>query len=350
MAQTYVATINPGLELALVSELRELGAKKISPFEGGVSFRVTKKNAYHIIKHVRCANQVRLRVDEFRARDIHELFRKIKRIEWSRLLPERSNVTFRVATRTSRVNDTRIIRRTAIDAFDGLGYVVKDDGLEILVRLEDDRCSVSLDASGRELFKRGYRLEQVAAPIRESLASAVVRLSGATNFTDPCCGSGTLLIEHAMSVAGLPPRPDRKYPVERWADFDRELFDTQKLEPSDEIPTLRGFDRNAKAIEISMENAKRAGVEKFISFEVRDVAELEPDVDVVSNPPYDLRMKDSGFAVINQLDKHAGATFIVPGQWRGDGKVLARFQNGGVPVKLVRSSAFPEAPPRKPKS
>jgi len=173
--------------------------------------------------------------------------------------------------------------------------------LQFNLHISGDQCTLSIDSSGESLHKRGYRTNQTEAPISEVLAAGMLLLAGwdgQSDFVDPFCGSGTILIEAAMIALNIPPglyRPS--FGFEKWQDFDKELFDELYQDDSGEREfnhRIYGFDISGKALKIADENIRSAGVNKYITLEKQDVKDLEAPTEnclIVTNPPYGERLQ-----------------------------------------------------------
>jgi len=230
MSQRYFAVITPGLEGALASELRSLPTRKRSVVEGGVGFEATGVGFYQVMHRSRLANRVYLRVDEFRARDPQELYRKAKRIDWARLLHPGQPVVVEGRSKASRIFGSGAVVARVEDGIadywrERLDRTPPDFGhpQRLLARLHEDRCTLSLDAAGALMHRRGWRLAPGRAPLRENCAAALLQLLGwqpGVPLIDPMCGSGTFLIEAARWAATLPPRRWSSYAFHHWANFN----------------------------------------------------------------------------------------------------------------------------------
>jgi putative N6-adenine-specific DNA methylase len=203
------------------------------------------------------------------------------------------------------------VARTVTDAItERLGQpspVVKADeksdqpSQRIIVRLADDKCTVSVDSSGALLHKRGYRQAVAKAPLRETLAAALLMASGwdkVSPLLDPFCGSGTIPIEAALMALGVPPGIHRRFAFMDWPNFDAALWQSLIGGPSTvhgPMPVILASDRDAGAIKMAQANAGRAGVTDFIEFKCQAVSSISPPHGrgwVVTNPPYGLRISE----------------------------------------------------------
>ncbi|CAN0568594.1 unnamed protein product, partial [Laminaria digitata] len=247
MAQRYFAVTSPGLEEVLLDELKGFKIKKPKVLQGGVEFQATGRGFYQVLRGSRIAHRLYLRVDDFRARDAYELYRKSRRFEWERLLiggtPQRVVELRGVAHRSRLGGSGEVVDRVADGIYDRFveelfvrpPKLMRDERYEgegrthsLMVRLSEDRCELNLEAAGRAMHQRGWREETGRAPIRESLAAAMLRMSGwapGMPLLDPMCGSGTFVIEAARQVAGLEPRAWTEYMAFDFVNANRELFD-----------------------------------------------------------------------------------------------------------------------------
>ena len=354
MAQRYFATINPGLEAALLTEVRALGGKRAKTVSGGVEFDATNTVFYRAAYRLRCANRLWLRMDEFRARDAGELSRKTARIDWARVIAADVPVEVRGISHGSRLNHTGTIAEVvqqAINASLGREQPL-GDSLTVLARVADNRCELSLDASGDLLYQRGYKQDAVAAPLRESVASALLRTVNWTPeqaLIDPFCGSGTIAIEAAASARGLAAGSTRGFALQRWANFRPPLWDevcAETHEPT-EIRAIAGFDSDPQAITASRHNAARAQVEPHCTFSEADVDAFDPHTIadagwIVTNPPWNERLPDPGQGALNTLlkryDAHGAGwnmAVVAPRTWNpGRGEVVAKTELGGIAVSV----------------
>jgi putative N6-adenine-specific DNA methylase len=239
--------------------------------------------------------------------------------------------------------------------------VLDRDAALFVVRFYRDRCTVSADASGALLHRRGYRQATAKAPLRETLAAALVAASGwdgTVPLVDPMCGSGTIPIEAALTARRIPPGARRHFAVERWPGVSAELSRAIRAELGapmrDAAPgAIVGSDRDAGAIESARGNAARADVAADVALGVYSISAMPlPDVErgwIVSNPPYGVRVGDSArvrdlWAQLgNVLRRRAPGwrvTLLSPDaalerQWQIPMHVVARTTNGGIPVRIV---------------
>jgi putative N6-adenine-specific DNA methylase len=301
------AVAAPGLEPLVGDELRALGARHPleaePPEPGGVAFRTDRAGLYAANLHLRIATRVLVRVGSFHARTFPELERHAARLPWGGfLLPGRA-VEFRVTSRKSRLYHQDAVAERLMRAVGSrAGAPMEGDApQEVVVRLLRDQCTVSADASGELLHRRGYRLAGAKAPLRETLAAAMLAASGwdgATPLVDPMCGSGTIPIEAALLARGIPPGLGRGFAFEHWPEFDPEAWGAvreaarRRILPRAPV-SIVGSDRDPGAIAAAAANAERAGVSADLQLRRASVSSIEPPDGpgwIVTNPPYGHRV------------------------------------------------------------
>ena len=316
------AAAAPGLETLVAAELADLGVGDHRVVDGGVEFDASPRSLFEANLHLRTAGRVLIRLARFRALTFAELERRARRIPWEKVMSRADRVALRVTCRKSRLyHSGAVAERLERDLADRIGAVPKratgddesagDSGSDavqlIVVRLDHDQCTVSADSSGAHLHQRGYRTSVTEAPMRETLAAALVLASGwdrRSPLIDPFCGSGTIPIEAALVAAGIAPGQQRGFRFMRWPGHDQSEWRRvhsaalRRAKPGS-MPVIRGSDRSAAAIRAATENAERAGVSGLVHFERTDALRVEPDAPtgwVVSNPPYGVRLGDAGEA------------------------------------------------------
>lgn len=307
------AVCSPGLEGLLAAELRSLGAKPIQVGSGGVAFGATTRQLYAANLWLRVANRVVLRLPPFTATTFDQLERHASELPWADFLAPGTVPTFRVTSSASRLYHTDAIAErlgNGVDRAVGWPRTAEREQL-VVVRAQRDSFTVSIDASGEPLHKRGYRQAVAKAPLRETLAAAMVLASGydgTAPLLDPFCGSGTILIEAAMLARSMAPGAGRTFAFGDWPCFEGgtwgsvlgEAAERERLDLA--IPPIIGSDRDAGAVAAATANAERAGVDDAVAFTVRSVSDLEPPVGsitgwVITNPPYGRRVgHDQGTA------------------------------------------------------
>ncbi len=308
------AVCTPGLESFVVQELDQLGlmGDEAGGHEsGGIEFEGSLHDAYRANLYLRTASRILVRLGRFYAAGFPELRRKTARLLWENYLAPERPLALRVTCQKSRLyHEAAVAERVAGAIADRLGKpspvqkYLEDSDTDlpqlVVVRLVDNLCTISIDSSGALLHRRGYRLATAKAPLRETLASAMLMASGWNKISpllDPFCGSGTILIEAALLARRVPAGYWRRFAFMDWPHFDSKfweklLADAAKAIVSD-IPRMIGSDRDAGAIRAAQANAERAGVAGCIEFSGRAISAIDPPSGpgwVVTNPPYGVRV------------------------------------------------------------
>lgn len=391
----------PGLEGVTEREVREILAHhgfegataQVTRLAGGIRLTGDQRMMATLLLHLSTASRVLVRVGRFKARGFPELERRVKSVALEDVLGDGRPVRLEVTSRKSRLYHTGAIEeriRRILDLPDGESEPVEttgrsqprlgpdgdrdreggegdDDGdvsesgaLRLVVRVHRDEFTLSADASGVGLHRRGYRLAIAKAPMRETLAAALLRESGwvpGLPLADPFCGSGTLPIEAARMARRIPAGMGRGFDAERWPNANPEVWAAvreqalQGILPESPAP-LVGSDRDAGAIEAAKANAVRAGVENDIAFSVAAFSDAPVPAGawVLMNPPYGHRI---GGGDLRNLYARLGDKLR---DWRAAGIALvtdqpemlqharvntqARFHtsNGGIDIAAVSSS------------
>ena len=311
----------PGLEGLVAAELTGLGISITATEPGGCSVTGTLLDVARMNLWLRIASRVLVRRAHFSARALGELERKAGLLPWVEWLPSAVPVVLRVSCKKSRLYHQKAVAErigNAIRASTGLdasataadieGETEATDDLPgqlVVVRFYRDECTISCDSSGELLHRRGWRLATAKAPLRESLAAALLAASGwdpATPLLDPFCGSGTIPIEGALLARRIAPNLERTFACERWPGFDGVQLTALRAAARAEIlpaapAVIIGADRDAGAIGAARSNAERAGVAGDIEWREAAVSALDPPPgppgSVVTNPPYGLRIGDA---------------------------------------------------------
>ncbi len=311
----FFATSAKGTEPALRDELRELRLRHVRADRGGVHFEGEMADAARACLWSRVATcaSCSLEVGAFEARDEAALYEGTRAVDWSAWMTPQTTLAVRASCRSSRLTHTQFIAQKTKDAVvdrlrDRFGTrpdVDRDDPDVLLsVHLARDHATLYLDVGGSSLHERGWRARAGAAPLRETLAAAVLRLSGwdrDRTLLDPMCGAGTIAIEAAAWARRMAPGLGRaRFGLERWASHDetartrmRELRAEARAEAlgAGEAPLVMASDADERAVDLARDNARAAGV--AIQVEQRDVREvpvLDPPGFVVTNPPYGERI------------------------------------------------------------
>ncbi len=359
----------PGVESILARELFHMGINPGETTPGGVSFSGKIEHVMRANLWSRVANRVVVRVDEFHASTFHELERRAKKIEWSRFLSSNQTARFRVTCRKSKLyHSDAVAERLGKAVVAAVGAKIESDADDesesesqlFIVRIVDDECTISVDSSGALLHRRGYRQAVAKAPLRETLAAAMLYGSGwdmKSPLVDPMCGSGTIAIEAAMIARKIAPGVNRTFAFEQWPDHDakawQEMTEKARVDALQKAPgQIVASDRDTGAISAAGDNAERAGVAADVDLSIRSISAAEfPDTPgwVVSNPPYGVRVGESAplrnlYAQIGKIirDRAPGYRLALlsadpelEAQLRLDLEEVFRTSNGGIPVRLV---------------
>lgn len=375
MALQCFAIAAPGLEPLVTAELRALGiVAREQP--GGAAWDGDLASVYRANLWLRTASRVIVRVAEFRARTFFELERHARKVAWSSYVAGTGTgtVAFRVTAKKSRLYHSDAVAQRLGDALVRAlpgarvaGTRARDDeeddsaGAQLfVVRLSHDQVTISADSSGALLHMRGYRQQVGKAPLRETLAAAVLMAAGwdgSVPLVDPLCGSGTLAIEGALLARRIAPGMSRRFAFQQWPGFDGRVWAAMLEEARGaQLPAapsaILGSDRDAGAIEAALANAGRAGVAADVELMVKAVSAVEPPPHpglVATNPPYGVRVGDPAKVrdLYAQLGKVLHARFSgwrvamlssdrwLEGEMRLRFEELARSSNGGIPVRIV---------------
>ena len=317
-----------GFEELLAKELRDLGAMEVKPGIRSVSFVGDKGFMYKANLGLRTAIKILKPIKTFRVSNEQDLYNRVYKINWSNYLSESGSLAVDATVHSTIFKHSKYIALKTKDAIvdkfrDTSGARPNIDlrfpDLKINVHIDRQLCTISLDSSGESLHRRGYKSATNIAPISEVLAAGLVLLSGwdgQSDFMDPMCGSGTILIEAAMIACNIPPNLMRKeFAFERWTDWDVDLF--EKIEESllkktrDFHHKIIGYDKSPSAIKKAKDNIKNAHLEEFIKIKHEDFFKTQKAGDdhlhMVFNPPYgerlDIQMEEF-YANIGTTLKH----------------------------------------------
>lgn len=306
----------PGLENPLAAEARENGFKVTSQIAGGVLIRGGWPDVWRANLVLRGATRILARIGEFRAMHLAQLDKRARKFPWGEVLPTAATLRVETTCRKSKIYHDRAATQrieTALKEEHGAAIDPKSD-LVVKVRIEDDLCTISLDSSGDSLHKRGHKTALNKAPMRETLAAMFLRqcgFDGSEPVYDPMCGSGTFVIESAEIAAKLAPGRSRSFAFQDFEGFDTSAFDALKSNHKPQTPQFMyyGSDRDAGAVEMSIQNAERAGLSDHTHFSCKPVSDITPPDGpkglVIVNPPYGGRIgnKQMLFGLYGALGK-----------------------------------------------
>jgi putative N6-adenine-specific DNA methylase len=370
-ALSWFAVVAPGLEEVAGREVAAAlpDARDVRVVPGGVEWRGPAASGLRANLWLRIATRVLARVGgDFEARDFAKLRRLGARLPWRSFVPEGAKIAVRASASKSRLYHTGAIAENLLlavrDAVPSAREAAKDEDPDVvlLARVVDDRFTISVDASGERLHRRGARTEAGAAPLRETLAAGLLALadwSPSLALVDPMCGTGAIAIEAAMQAADRAPGLERAFAIEQWPVFDAKAAAVLRDEAlsrartASDPPAIFASDRDARAIDSARRNAARAGVDERITFTCRAAADvLAPATTglVVTNPPYGRRLGDARAAARGYRDLGLAlrahfrgwrAAILVPASLDPERTLALRgakrfaLRNGGLPVTLV---------------
>lgn len=321
-----------GLEGLVANELRRLDIPGVRAENGRVRFEGTEIELAKSCIWLRCAERVLVEVGSFPAKTFDELFEGVKALPLENYISKNAAFPvkgYSIGSKLFSVSDCQSIIKKAIVTRLSQKYGISwfpEDGetMRVQFSIMDDVCTIYLDATGEGLHKRGYRPAHVGAPLSETLAAAMVILSryrGRDDFCDPFCGSGTIPIEAALIAKNRAPGLYRHFAAENWSCFDKSVWKRVREEaPSREYNgdyRIFASDIDPEAVQISKENAKRAGVEGYIEFSQADATTFNRTTEcgvIVTNPPYGERLMEKSQAEILYTD--FGRAYFLLEHWK----------------------------------
>jgi putative N6-adenine-specific DNA methylase len=317
-----------GLEKALAAELKNIGASNIRPVNRAVLFEGDKYLLYKSNYCLRTAMSVLLPVAEFRIRSKDDLYRQSASVKWERLMGNDDTFSIVPVVKSPLFDHSGypalVLKDSIADYFrkkTGTRPSVDQDDPALLINLHisNELVTISVDSSVVPLYKRGYRVEQPAAPLNEVLAAGILDISGwnaSADFLDPMCGSGTFPIEAAMLASRMAPGKFRKFfGFFRWKDYDEQLF-RKVVEDCDKLIVrpginITGSDISGEAVRQSRANLEVTGLDDMVKIEEADFKNLKTGTGnehLFLNPPYGLRLNpsetDDLYAMIGSTLKH----------------------------------------------
>ena len=256
------------------------------------------------------------------------MYEQVKRIPWERYLSTQQTFAVDEVVFSNEFRHSKFVAYRVKDAIadyfmerDGKRPGVRVTGPDVLINIHiaETSCTLSLDASGESLHRRGYRQATLEAPLNEVLAAGIILMSGwhgECDFIDPMCGSGTLPIEAALIARNIAPGVFRQgYAFEKWPDFDKELFEEIYNDDQNEREFnhhIYGYDNNPRAIEVATRNVKAAGLSRNITLKQQPFQAFEQPKDksiLITNPPYGERISSPDllglYQMIGERLKHA---------------------------------------------
>jgi len=357
----------PGLETPLCEEARGNGFAEVRQEPGGVNCKGDWTEVWRANLNLRGANKVLVRLGSFPAVHLAQLDKRARKFPWSEFLRPDIPVKVEATSRKSRIYHAGAARQRIERAIsETLGAPISAEAeIRVLLRIDKDICTLSVDSSGEPLHKRGHKPAVAKAPMRETMAAMFLRecgYSGSEPILDPMCGSGTFVIEAAEIALGLCPGRSRAFAFEHLAQFDPAAWQAMRETEADthSAVTFYGSDRNEGAIEAASTNAAQAGVSEITRFKHRAVGDIKPPPGpaglVIVNPPYGARIGDE--KRLRSLYGSLGKTLMSRfGGWRvgiiTSAPALARstrlpflptgpvVDHGGTKIRLYRTNPLP---------
>ncbi len=356
----------PGFENICSEELAALGIQPTKIVHGGVEFEGGLQELYLANLWLRSAARVLVRLGDVAARDFPSLFQRLAKLPWGRFVKPEMNCEIKVTSRASRLTHTGRIAEVCQAAISkALPEKKEESGTtqKIFLRMDDNRCQVSIDSSGEHLHRRGYRRARVAAPLRETLAAGCLlacRYDGSSPLLDVMTGSGTFAIEAALIALHRAPGIERVFAFMEWPKYRQGLWrqlviEARRGEKSTLPAEILAVDNNPKAISAAQKNLEMIGLTDLIQLSCTNMQQLQPQFPhglLICNPPYGERLGKNATlkALYHDLGRVYGTTFA---EWRGaiicperelvqvtaiPFSPLLRFTNGGIKVALLEKS------------
>lgn len=303
-----------GLEGPIADELKRLGMDNVASENGRVYFTGTEAAVAAANINLRIGERVLIELGRFDAVSFEELFQGVKALPWEQFIAKDAAFPVKGYSLNSKlfsVSDCqKIIKKAIVERLKGVygleWFPESGETYQVQFSIMKDNVSICIDTSGEGLHKRGYRPAHNAAPLKETMAAAMVKLSryrGRDDFIDPFCGSGTIPIEAALIARNIAPGLNRRFSAMNWRIFDPRIWaqarDEARSREFHGTYSIIGSDIDPHAVEIARENAARAGVGDIVRFEVADAAAFDRKTErgvIVTNPPYGERIMEKAQA------------------------------------------------------
>ncbi|MGN0400505.1 MAG: class I SAM-dependent RNA methyltransferase [Blautia sp.] len=308
-----IAPCHFGLEAVMKREIQDLGYEIVEVEDGKVTFAGDAEAIVRANMFLRTTERILLKVGKFKAVTFEELFEKTRALPWEKYIPVNGKFWIKKANSVksqlfSPSDIQSIMKKAMVERLKSVYHVewFEEDGPEFPVRVAfmKDVATIGIDTSGISLHKRGYRQATSKAPITETLAAALIKLTPWHKeriLVDPFCGSGTFPIEAAMMAANIAPGLNRSFLCEEWKNLISRKHWYEVREEAKDLMNLKietdiqGYDLDGVMVKAARENAVRAGVDSLIHFQQRDVANLSHPKKygfLITNPPYGERLEE----------------------------------------------------------
>lgn len=327
-----IATATFGLESIVKNELIHLGYTDAHASDGKVIFSGNEEDIVRTNLWLRTADRILLQMGEFEAYTFDELFEKTKALPWEQWITEDAKFTVvgkSVKSKLYSVPDCQaIVKKAVVEKLKQKYHIewFRETGPEYKIQISilKDLVTLTIDTSGTGLHKRGYRIRSVEAPLKETLAAALIQISywnKNRKLYDFFCGSGTIPVEAALIGKNIAPGLSRSFACEAWPQIEKDIWKKEKTKAFQSIDQdtpieIYASDINPNAIEIAKENAIEAGVDDCIRFEVKDASKIkikEPYGILISNPPYGERIGEE--QEVTKLYRTLGNIFKNENTW-----------------------------------
>lgn len=350
MKLSFFVASTPGLEAITLKEARALGYSRAKLVEGGIHIVGAMRDLYRCNYQLRTASRILLRVWEGGVHQFSDITRAIDELELSAFADAATPIAVSATSHSSTLYHTGGIERAALEGICAQGHLAAESRSEetarpsllMTIRIVRNWCTISIDTSGTPLYQRGYKEQVGAAPLRETLAAAILEVipwSSSTPLIDPFCGSGTIPIEAALRAHRIPPGTGRSFGFQHWPQYNRGAWasvvseGTASATPREEHPfTIVGSDIDPDILAAARLNAERARVVDHLTFleqDARDFQPAAPESLIVANPPYGGRLGDPR-AVYDLLSRFGAAV-----QKRAKGSTLAILLPAGIPPTVL---------------
>jgi len=321
-----------GLESPIADELKRMDIPGVRSENGRVYFTGGAREIVRANINLRCGERVLIELGSFEARSFEELFQGTKAIPWESIIPSDGAFPVKGYSLNSQlfsVSDCqKIIKKAIVERLKGVygiqWFSESAELYQVQFSIMKDRVSLCIDTSGAGLHKRGYRPAHNAAPLKETMAASMIKLSryrGRDDFCDPFCGSGTIPIEAALIAKNRAPGLNRRFTAMDWRSVEKKLWIDEKesaiAKEFNGAYNIIGSDIDPAAIAIAKENAQRAGVADIVRFELADATAFERKTErgvIVTNPPYGERIMEKQQA--EELYRAFGRAYAQSENWQ----------------------------------
>jgi putative N6-adenine-specific DNA methylase len=326
-----IATAKLGLESLVADEIRKLGYSDVQTKNGEVEFKGDARAIARCNLGLRTAERLFLKVSEFPCTTFDQLYEETLKVDWPSLIPENGfmhvDAKCVLSKILSRQSSQSVVKKAVVESMKRAYQKewFEENGPEFNIHIEfyKDMARLLLDTSGAGLHKRGYRAVAGEAPLRETMAAAMVTLSNwkpGIPLYDPFCGSGTLPIEAALIGANIAPGLRRNFDSEKWPLAPAEIWKEAREETESAINktefSIVASDIDSSMLALAQNNAEKAGAGPFVRFEQKDIADFKPETEsgiVLCNPPYGERLSD--LQESEKMIRTMGQVFVKKPKW-----------------------------------